>query len=115
SSQKRHDRRESQHYCVQSDMSEASDVDRTDRNEDSEQSCPKSQSGSAGDDRKHNAFGQQLTEHARSAGTQRRANRDFAPPRIATNQKQVGNVCAGDEQDKSNSATEDQKGRPDFT
>ena len=60
-------------------------------------------------DRKQDAFGEQLPRNTRGAGAQCAANREFAMPRAAARQKQVGNIGASDQEHESDGAEQKQE------
>ena len=54
--------------------------------------------------REEQALGEQLTDHPRPPGAQRRAHRELAAPLRASRQQQVGDVDAGDRQHQQHRA-----------
>jgi hypothetical protein len=54
-----------------------------------------------------------LTDDARAAGAERRANRDFLPARQRTREQEIGDVGARDEQHESDGANQHDERAPD--
>ena len=63
----------------------------------------------------HDAFRQELPDHARAARAERRADGDFSLPRRRSRQKHVGDVGAGNQEDEDDRPEEDEKGRPNVS
>ena len=61
--------------------------------------------------REHQAFGEQLTDDARSSGAERRSDRELTRPRVGAGQQQVGDVRAAHQQDERDDAEQQQRGR----
>jgi hypothetical protein len=64
-------------------------------------------------DRQQRAFGKKVTRDPSASGTERPPHRDLPLPRLGTNQEQIRNVRAGDEQDHAHGAQQDPQRRRD--
>src|SRR5207249_11806481 len=69
---------------------------------------------SSADQGKQQAFHQQLTSDAPTAGADGGSNGDFTLTAGGTRQKQAGNIRARNQQDERNGAEQDQQGRTEL-
>src|SRR5262245_45372820 len=104
SRQQRHQRCETERPAVYADMFGARQIGR--REFDQRLYSPRRQQYAqrSAEDRQQQAFGQQLPRQPEASRAQCRAHGEFLAPRLATRERQIGHVGAGDEQDEADRA-----------
>src|SRR5215831_19536017 len=65
-------------------------------------------------EREQNAFGQQLADHPGLSGAERSTNCKLAGPASSSNEQQVGDICAGDEENEAHRGEKDEKEWPNI-
>jgi hypothetical protein len=83
--------------------------DRAGRHEGQYAPAGEQQAGGRAEARQHAAFDDELEEHPGAPGAQGDAHGDFALPGFGTRQQKIRDVGAGNQQDKCNSAQQDQQ------
>ena len=105
--------RERQHGPVQSNFGRAGNRIRVGGEERLESAVHQGHAGKRGDEREHQAFGQQLPEQPQAGRTESRPDRVLAHPAVGPRDEEVGQVRAGDEQHERHGALQDDERLPD--
>ena len=100
----RHHQRERQHRQIETDVREAREVTRRQGHQQAQPAEGKSQSDDAAEHRQADAFEQHLARNAARPCPERGTNRQLLLPRLGSDQQQVRDVGAGDEQHQGDRA-----------
>src|SRR6266516_5710715 len=107
----RDDHRERKHGAVDADLLNVRQVEPAQRAKDAGAPEREQQPQRAAEQREQRAFGQQLADQAKPSGAESGADGDLTLARRRARQQQVRGVGAGDEQNESDRAEENQKGK----
>src|SRR6185503_6042278 len=97
----RYRNRERQNLAVNTGLIQTRNVGRAQSNQHLQTPKRKQQTGGAASQREQGAFSEHLPDDSRAARSQSYPNRDLPFPQRRARQKQVGNICTCDQQNKS--------------